>query len=223
MSNADSINRAYALETISDYLPLFSRLNERGIDYCLVGGLAVMVRALLYGEDSLRATFDADILVDATYGNQEFANDYLSVYASTPEASRAVYDALFGPGEYDLLSDEDRAFVNMSFVGASEELDGIDTPDFDVCRTLTGRTLETVERTLVNIAGTNIWVATVDELLRMKRDTVSLYRVGLADTSRPQDFRDIVTLECIAGSDETQVNNSRKPSPLQRIMGWRRR
>ena len=36
-----------------------------------------------------------------------------------------------------------------------------------------------------------IWVATVDELLGMKRDTISIYGVGASDSPRPQDFVDV--------------------------------
>ena len=64
--------------------------------------------------------------------------------------------------------------MNISFVGADEDLDGVDTPDFDVCRVLNGRTLATIERERLVLLGQEAWVATVGELLSMKRDTISI-------------------------------------------------
>lgn len=180
------------------FSPMFTRLEESGVEYCLVGGLAVMVQAIKVGEGRLRATRDADLLLPEDYSNATFARTYLDVYACDPKWGAVVYKALFGDDGLDaeLESGED-AFLNMTFVGASEEIDGIETPDFDVCRRLNQRTLKSIEKERLTVFGDTVWVATVDELLGMKRDTIGLLKASAAETSRPQDYEDVATLRRI--------------------------
>ena len=122
-----------------------------------------------------------------------------------------------GRGLMDRESAE-AVFMNVSFVGADEDLDGVDTPDFDVCRTLNARSLATIDRERISVCGTRIWVATVDELLGMKRDTVSLYGVGVESSSRPHDFIDIESLEALSPPQEEDGLRSR----LSGLLGGRR-
>ena len=88
----------------------------------------------------------------------------------------------------------------MSFVGASADLDGVETPDFDVCRVLNARDLASVARERVIVCGKPVWVATVDELRGMKAATIDLYKAGFSESSRPQDFEDLATLDGLAGT-----------------------
>lgn len=188
------LDRERAEWLLRRFLPLFEQFEARKIDYCLVGGLAVLAHCLDRDSNRLRATVDADILVPDGYSNAEFAQDYLRVYAANPAIAPLVYKAVFGEEGFEELSLEENAFANLAFIGADEALDGVDTPDFDVCRKLNGRTLSTVKRQRIVVCGMPIWVATVDELLGMKKDTMALYgEAGL----RPQDYLDMRTLESL--------------------------
>ena len=63
MIGADGINRAAAESLFARFAPMFAEFERRGIDYCLVGGLAVVVQCLAHGSDRFRATVDADAMV----------------------------------------------------------------------------------------------------------------------------------------------------------------
>lgn len=197
MAIAD-MDREAAEALFAEFAPLLQLLEEKGADYCLVGGLAVIAHCLANDFSPMRATKDADLLVPDDYTNRDFASDYLRVYAANPEQSEAIYQAMFGEGDFESLSKGESAFVNISFVGADEDLDGVDTPDFDVCRMLNGRTLSSIKRERINVCGLEVWVATIDELLGMKKDTVGLYGADITTSSRIQDFFDIRTLEALA-------------------------
>ena len=96
MSELQHINREAAENLMSRYLPMFAEFDERGIDYCLVGGLAVVAHCLAHDASGFRATVDADALVAQDYSNADFARDYLRVYAADPDTNKAVYEAVFG-------------------------------------------------------------------------------------------------------------------------------
>ncbi len=201
---------------------MFAEFERRGVDYCLVGGLAVVAQCLAHGGDVFRATVDADAMVPQDYSNTEFARDYLRVYATDPKYADAIYEAVLGKGGFERLSEAENAFVNISFVGADEDLDGIDTPDFDVCRTLNGRTLASIDRERIELLGQTIWVATVDELLGMKRDTISIYGVSASDSPRPQDFVDVGILGALANVDAREEGaDSGILAHIRRIFGSR--
>lgn len=189
------INRETAAKLFAEFAPLFRHFGEQGVEYCLVGGLAIIAHCLAGNLDRFRATTDADIMVPDTYSNQDFASDYLKVYAVDPKHARAVYEALFGPEGFSELGQKENAFVNISFIGADEDLDGVSTPDFDVCRILNGRTLASLTRERIRIDGEDFWVASVADLLGMKRDTLKLYGADVSENPRPQDILDVKTLE----------------------------
>ena len=184
--------------TIESFIPIFKKLDDEGTDYCLVGGLAVAIQMLDSGMAAFRETDDADILVPRFYTNEEFGKAYLGTYANNPDTAGNVYDALFGESGFSILAEPGYEFDNTSFVGAREDLDGISTPSFDVCRKLNGRTLDSIERETVLFEGYPIKVATVDELMRMKEETVATYHATPESTSRPQDFVDLAALREIA-------------------------
>ena len=153
MSGMGTMDKKAAVGLFASFTPMFSEFERKGIDYCLVGGLAVVAHCLTRGEGSFRATLDADAMVPPDYSNADFARDYLNVYAADPAYGRAVYEALLGEGGFAELTEPKMEFVNASFVGADLELDGVDTPDFDVCRVLNGRTLADLERERLFILG----------------------------------------------------------------------
>lgn len=202
----EQIKVEQAMGLVEEILPMLNEFEEQGIDYCLVGGMAVMIHCLAAGNNSLRATYDADVMVSQQYSNSDFAKEYLHVYAADPRYAKAVYDAVIGDEGFSALNSAESAFINVSFIGADTDLDGIDTPDFDVCRTLNGKTLGSIQRERVLVSGTEIWVATRQELLGMKRSTVELYGVGIDQSSRPQDFLDIGSLERIIDNGMHETN-----------------
>lgn len=60
-----------ARDVVYDFLPMFRKLNEQGTDYCVVGGMAVLLQAMDKARDSnrFRATHDADIMFGSEYTN----------------------------------------------------------------------------------------------------------------------------------------------------------
>ena len=217
MNGIGRINRDAAEKLFARFAPLFAELENRGVDYCLVGGLAVVAHCLSRGVEAYRATDDADAMVPQDYSNSDFARDYLRVYAADPTYGKAVYDAVFGEGGFEQLSDAEFAFVNASFVGADADLDGIDTPDFDVCRILNGRTLADVERERLEVLGQRIWVATVDELIGMKRETIAIYGPDFESSPRPQDFVDVGILDRLKGEGSSEACGAGGVGLLTRI------
>ena len=185
----------------------------------------MVVHCLVRNATRFRATNDADAMVPQNYSNVSFANDYLRVYAADPKYRKAIYEAVFGKEGFNQLHSSEYAFVNASFVGAVADLDGVDTPDFDVCRTLNNRTLESIKRERLNVNGQAIWVATVEELLDMKRYTIALYGTDVKSSSRPQDFVDVGILNNLYNhsSIEQQTTGGEGDlfSKLGKILGGR--
>lgn len=195
-----------AREIVSRYMPLFELLEAKKVEYCVVGGLGVMLHALLQEERAFRMTEDADILVPWDYSNEDFAHDYLLAYANSPISSQVVYDVVFSEEGFASLAGD---FENFGVTGAEMDLDGIDTPSFDVCRRLNGKELSSIEKERVKVFGMEITVATVPELLDMKRKTLELFNADIGDSSRPQDFIDIKRLEAYdTASAERQGDDS---------------
>ena len=188
------IGRGDAERLIATFLPMIDWLDAHGVDYCLVGGLGVVVQSYAAGLGTFRATEDADVMFDTSFTNQDFARAYLGAYAADPAYGGAVYDAMFGDGAFAGLADEAQALVNASFVGADEDLDGVSTPDFDVVRRLNGIDLASIERESVEVMGGHIKVATARQLLEMKEATISLLHADALQTARPQDFVDAARL-----------------------------
>ena len=80
-----------AKDLVSDFLPMFRKLNEQGTDYCVVGGMAVLLQSMDKARDSnrFRATHDADIMFDDEYTNVDFAKAYsISRLRTSPFPSR---------------------------------------------------------------------------------------------------------------------------------------
>jgi hypothetical protein len=188
------VDRKDAEALLAAFVPMFEWFDKRGIDYCLVGGLAVLLQGLRAGAKNFRATVDADIMFDTTFTNVEFARAYLDVYASNPRYSRSVYDAVFGEGAFEELSSDAQSLVNVSLLGADSDIDGISTPDFDVVRKLNGVSLADIEREEIDFMGHPVKVATARQLLLMKERTIGLLHAEFDTTPRPQDFIDVARL-----------------------------
>lgn len=189
------IDRRAAEQLLLEYLPFFKRLDDEGVRYCIVGGLAVLIQSLVRGREQFRATDDADVMFSVEYTNKEFAADYLSVYASEPGSYKPVYEAVFGDEGFGVF-DEDGADVdNISLVGANGIQDGVDTPDFDVVRTLNAKTVDTISFDRIVVNGVSLNVATLQDLAEMKRQTIQLLRAPLSESTRPQDFDDLAQIQ----------------------------
>lgn len=108
-----------ARDVVYDFLPMFRKLNEQGTDYCVVGGMAVLLQSMDKARESnrFRATHDADIMFGDEYTNADFAKAYMAAFGSDGEFAKAAYDEMFGDGVFDELAEEDQALVNCSFCG----------------------------------------------------------------------------------------------------------
>lgn len=188
-----------AKDLVSDFLPMFRKLNEQGTDYCVVGGMAVLLQSMDKARDSnrFRATHDADIMFGDEYTNVDFAKAYMAAFGSGGEFAKAAYDEMFGDGAFDELAEEDQALVNCSFCGPETFSGKNDYPDFDVVRSLNGLVLDDLDREYLQIGSITVPVAKVDTLLEMKNRTIELLKSDLSFSSRPQDYADIETLEMI--------------------------
>jgi hypothetical protein len=191
------IGKQDAEDLISSFVPMFKWLDENRVDYCLVGGLAVLLQCIRTDETNFRATIDADIMFDSSFTNAGFARAYLDVYAADPKYSKSVYEAVFGDGAFEELSTGAQSLINASFIGADADLDGISTPDFDVVRHLNGIDLKGIGRERVDFKGCPVKVATVEQLLLMKEATINILHADITTTSRPQDFIDAMRLKSL--------------------------
>lgn len=182
-----------------DFLPMFRKLNEQGTDYCVVGGMAVLLQSMDKARDSkrFRATHDADIMFSDEYTNVDFAKAYMAAFGSDGQFAKAAYDEMFGEGAFDELAEEDQVLVNCSFCGPDTFSGKNDYPDFDVVRSLNGLVLNDLDREYLQIEDIAVPVAKVDTLLEMKHRTIELLKSDLSFSSRPQDYADIETLEMI--------------------------
>lgn len=186
---------------IRGYLGFIESLNESGVNYCLVGGLAVLLHAYSAGYKTMRRTYDADLMFDESYTNSAFARAYLKAYSNDPMTGAALYEGLFGDGSFSDLSSPDKALVNTTFVGVDLGPQGA-SPSFDVVRRLNGLDLKDLESETIAYQGVPIRVATVTQLLEMKRRTVALLTAFPGGAPRLQDVADISLLNDIARGRE---------------------
>lgn len=108
-----------AQDLVYDFLPMFRKLNEQGTDYCVVGGMAVLLQSMDKARDSnrFRATHDTDIMFSDEYTNVDFAKAYMAAFGNDGQFAKAAYDEMFGDGAFDDLAEGDQALVNCSFCG----------------------------------------------------------------------------------------------------------
>lgn len=191
------------MKIVDNAVPLFRKLDRDGIDYCVIGGLGVIINGLVRSYDYFRETRDIDIMLPGDYSNIEFSKAYLAAYAQDPELGKNVYEAVFGDEGFDELSKEDQAFVNTSFIGAQLQYDGIDTPSVDAVRSLDEETIETLDYDIIRIKGVNVPVATPECLAKMKEYTVKVLEQTYRSFPRPQDLVDLSRLNDIITRDRT--------------------
>ena len=189
-----SINKEQAVKLIEGFLPLINQLNANKRKYCVVGGLGVLLHLMASNSDSLRTTNDIDLMVTDEYLNSDFIKDYFKAYAENSEQYRAIYGALFQGSSIEQFNYSDNELVNTSFIGATEELDNIDTPDVDLVRELNNLSYGDLQVVTIMFRETPIKVASIEDLLKMKERTVSFLVNDLHTSPRPQDLSDRVGL-----------------------------
>lgn len=193
----EQLNKFDAEKLFKQYQPMFKSLDVNNINYCLVGGVAVIAHAIANNYDKYRATIDADLVLPKSYTNKDFAENYIDAYAQNDEQTKTIAIALVGDEDLDKLNDKDNKYANISFIGAEKELDGIETPDFDVCRSLNGLSLEDISIEKLNILGFEVSVASIEDLITMKQKTIELYGPDPQTNPRFQDFIDLKILKDI--------------------------
>lgn len=101
-----------ARDLVYDFLPMFRKLNEQGTDYCVVGGMAVLLQSMDKARDSnrFRATHDADIMFGSfVRGEQKESSDVdLLIETGGKDASEVMdigFDLAEGLGrDVDMLT-----------------------------------------------------------------------------------------------------------------------
>lgn len=188
------ISSGEARDGLDLYIPLIKKLNDSNTDYCIVGGLAVMLHALSLDASRVRATNDIDIMVDRRFSNEDFRTFYLESYGGDPEFGKIIYEEIFGEGAFESLESLQATYINQSFLGVSDDAQGLETPNVDLVKSLNNESLETLETTTIIYEEIPIKVATIDQLIDMKEKTINLYRASINETSRPQDFAELSLL-----------------------------
>jgi len=155
------------MDFLNQLLPLFRSLDHRGVEYVLVGGVAVNLHGLV------RATEDVDIFVRPDEENVARLRRALRDVWDDPEIEQITYEDLqgdyptirYGPPEGDLVVDV------MTRLGTEVRFEDLEVQD---------RTVK----------GVRLRVATPRSLYRMKRDTIRP-----VDRSDAAALREIFDLE----------------------------
>lgn len=194
MPGSNDVDRSEAMETFLAYAPLFEQLDEEGIDYCVVGGLGVMIQGLARNAAAYRMTYDIDLMVSRETDGQSVIDSYGSAFADTEESRKAFASIVL---EEDYVRQLDAGFdegENMTLSEFDSELDGFWGPQIDLCQTLNGYVLGDLERERLVIAGHEVTVATIPQLIAMKEDTIREFEVGNEPSSRVHDYVDLQRL-----------------------------
>ena len=134
---------------LDDLLGIFRALEQEGVEYVLVGGVAIGLRGIE------RATNDVDLFIDPSQSNVLALKKALRSVFDDPSIDEISADDLagdyptvrYGPPEGDFFVDI------IGRLGSTVSFDDLESESMDV-------------------AGTRVNVATPRTLYRMKRDTV---------------------------------------------------
>ena len=193
------VSSSEAENIISQYLPLFQSLNNAGIEYCCIGGLAVMIYAYLEGNDDdflFRATEDGDIIVPEDFPNDEFIDLYVNAYAGSELDPSKIKETLLGYSPYEEEFDDDQ-YVNMGVVADYVNMiytPPVDFPSIDVLHFINIFTLKNVHRQWVNVLGTDVCVASKEDIIYMKEHPFASLTGG---ELRQQDYIDLKILRAL--------------------------
>lgn len=191
-----NIKRQDAKTIIEQFLPIFKYFEKCNIDYCIVGGIAVLIHCYINDSRDYRETMDIDFIISQKYNNMKIAEDYMSIFGKNKEEREKLKLIILGD-EHD-MSVFDNSFENISIEGAIEQIDGFNTPNVDFCRVLNNVNINTIDRERVSLLGHEVWVATISQLLKMKEDVIRLYGQDPINTSRFHDYIDVKLLKNIS-------------------------
>ena len=159
----------------TDFLSLFRTLEDAGIRYVVVGGLAV----LLHGVD--RVTADVDLVVDLA--PEEAAKAVAALTGAGMRAALPVDPGLLADPEIRRRWREDHGLLVLSFWDPENRRPTVDL--------FTEAPLDFLElwtsAQLMNISGYRIRVASREHLIQIKRQA-----------GRPRDLEDVARLERLA-------------------------
>jgi hypothetical protein len=154
---------------------VFAALHRHGVDYVTIGGIAANAHG------SRRLTLDVDIIPAPEDSNYERLAAALDELGAPVTAEDSSFRDLDPRDSFDLA----RANI-LKLATAAGDIDVLNTakgsPPYEDLRR---RAIE------VDVRGTPIRVASLDDLIAMKRAA-----------GRPQDLRDIADLTALEGSDE---------------------
>lgn len=195
MPGGNDIGRDEAMAVFLAYAPMFDGLEDRGIDYCVVGGLGVMIQGLAKDSGAFRATRDLDMVIARGASADSILESYRDTFADT-DSSRETFDAVIVDYDYpSQIAAAIRQGDNITLEGFDEDEDGFWAPDIDLCQKLNGLSLADLDRERVNVLGHEVNVATVPQLIAMKEMTIGEYRVGNEPSPRMQDYIDLQRLK----------------------------
>lgn len=155
-----------------DYLAIFKRLNEAGVEYLVAGGMAVNFHGVP------RMTYDLDLVVQLEDGNLERFVELVKKWGFQPKVPVDVGDLAIRAKREDWINNKNmRAFCLFNSEWAVSEIDVLITAPFTY--------EEAASRRMVfDIQGIEVPCVSVDDLISMKRGT-----------GRQQDEADIRHLE----------------------------
>ena len=160
------------------FFNIFRRFNEKGLDYVIIGGVAVLMHGVV------RLTADLDLMVALERDNLRKLIDAmaeLSYRPRIPEPAEALLDPARRQGWIDQKNMEVFSFYDPDQPMALVDIMIREPVDY---RTLRERAV------MMDIDGLSVPVASREDLIAMKR---------ISD--RPQDREDIKALERLADHD----------------------
>lgn len=161
------------------YIDIIKKLNEAGVRYVVVGGVAVNLHGVP------RMTYDLDLLVDLEDENLETLLRMLDGWGFRPRVPVRILELADGEKRREWIRDKGmKAFNLVNEDWALSEIDiVIDSPV--TCEAAIEN------RVVLTVSGVEIPVASIPDLISMKRNT-----------GRAQDEADIRYLEQVQDEDQ---------------------
>ena len=142
--------------TMLDYLAIFKNLNEKGIRYIVVGGIAVN----LYGIP--RMTYDVDLILDLEDENIRKFLRLLKTWGFKPKVPVDIMDLADSKKRKDWIKNKNmKAFNLINSEWAISEIDVVINSPVDYVKGW-----ESVEH--IMLRGVSIPVISIDDLIKMK-------------------------------------------------------
>lgn len=205
-----AISAAEAISLLDKYKPIIDELDRRHVDYCIVGGLGVLLQGIDKSPEKVRLTRDVDLMIDNSIDNDSFIAIYLAAYAENEDQAE-ILSRHIGNSDREHYGYDSVDLENLGINPISSKRFGKEIPGIDVVRRLNGLTLAQLESEPIRINGTTYQVATISTLKEMKKRTVSMLKTSIAETSRPQDFLDLKKLDSLEALAPKSATVSARP------------